>query len=300
MAKTGMTYATNEMRGLPYSGSMWKKTSWAIAVPEDRERRDGERRPPSPVPRRAAGRARAAGATGRRRACRRSRAPGRACREARSCAYVPARRVRERTRPRPRASLPLPTSRRAGRRRSARLRPRGREPRRPTGSAEHARAGGSAARRRRRRSAPSPARSLPRVESMCFSPQAMSQNGSAALKQPEYERRAPRRAQLRRRACDALRHEEEHEQQQPRHERPHGHHHARLEIVYRDLDEEVRAAPEAGQQQQPGEVAAAHGRLATIAIRDRRRSRASVSTTSRKRWNFVFASSPSISSSSAR
>ena len=194
-----------------------------VEVDELRDRRAEDRRaprrrrpPPSRAARRAAGRARTAGAAGRRSSMPpvASTGPGRVAKaelRVRPGAGVRERRQHDRERPRHRPP--------AAGQVDARQHPNADEPERDADPPDPryvlVRAE-SAARRRTRRSAPSPARSRRPLESMCFSPQAMSQNGSAALNSPNTNVGRPAA-----RSCDvdvggAPRHDEEDEQQQPR------------------------------------------------------------------------------------
>ena len=102
----------------------------------------------------------------------------------RSCAYVPAPAYAEGRQRRPRASPTRPTSRREGRRPVSTPTP-------TSPSATPAQRIGDTRSWGRKRSATTNAKigtvawAIPAtVESMCFSPQAMSQNGSAALNSP--------------------------------------------------------------------------------------------------------------------
>ena len=198
---------------------MWKKTSWAIAVP-----RIVRAATEATVSQPGASSGSCTSASGKSSRPPTSMPPvastGPGVREA-GAAHTSRRCVREgreHDRERPRHGPPAAGKVDAGQHAHA---DEAQADARPTGSAARARAGESAEPMTNAKIGTVACAIPATLESMCFSPHAMSQNGSAALKHSEHERRAPGRTQLRRRTGDALRHEEEHEQHQPGHERPH-------------------------------------------------------------------------------
>ena len=87
-------------------------------------------------------------------------------------------------------------------------------------------------------------------ESMCFSPQAISVNGSAPLIDPEDESLAPGAAHAGERRPDALPADEKGESSAPPISRRSSIKKRRREVADADLDEEIRGAPDRGEEEQ--------------------------------------------------
>ncbi len=104
-------------------------------------------------------------------------------------------------------------------------------------------------------------------ESMCVSPQAISVNGSAALTSPSTRpaRHAPRSS--REALADALAPEHDRDEQRRRDREPDEHRRRRLDLLHRDLDEEVRRAPDERERADQDRVRAGHVRTVAGCLR---------------------------------
>src|SRR5262249_34974782 len=96
--------------------------------------------------------------------------------------------------------------------------------------------------------------------------------GDSGIDRPEHERRHGGRTKLRAAAPDAARGQHERDEQQRGERDPDEHERRRRHVPHADLDEQVRGAPDGGEQRDREEVPAAHGASSGTVAR-RRRSR---------------------------
>ena len=95
------------------------------------------------------------------------------------------------------------------------------------------------------------------LESMCCSPQAISQYGNGRVEQTKNEHRPPGVTQLGERDAEPRRDDEVAEQNSRRDQQPRRHQRRRVDVLHGHLDEQVRRPPGRREDQQQGPEALA-------------------------------------------